>query len=215
MGAAVPEIARSALEVALAPWISPGADPELLPTLWAHLQELRRWNPRLSLVGPGSTSDPVAFLRRHYGESLAALPWLDPGAATLVDLGSGGGFPGWVLAAARRDLRVTLVEPNGRKRAFLGAAARRAALPVRTLDARVSAALPEGFPDLIDILTVRALKVDNATFGALQRHLSPRAQVLLWAVEEPMPPAGFLPTRCSRALAGSDRRRIFEWRRDP
>ena len=48
-------------------------------------------------------------VERHYGESLAALP-LAPAEGRLVDLGSGAGFPGWVLAAARPGLEVTLVD---------------------------------------------------------------------------------------------------------
>ena len=94
--------------------------------LYAHYLELRRWNERLGLIGPG-TADEV--LVRHFGESLAALPLIPRSARQGLDLGSGGGFPGLVLAAARPNLQMTLVEARERKWAFLIAAARRASLP--------------------------------------------------------------------------------------
>lgn len=79
----------------------------VLQMLWSHYEELRRWNPGLSLVGPGTA---VSVMTRHYGESLAGLALLDemgPCGGVLVDLGSGGGFPGFVLAReglGHRDL---------------------------------------------------------------------------------------------------------------
>jgi 16S rRNA (guanine527-N7)-methyltransferase len=64
--------------------------------LWMHFQELRRWNPTVSLIGPGTALEVV---ERHYGEALAGLGLLPLDARTLLDVGSGAGFPGFVLAA--------------------------------------------------------------------------------------------------------------------
>ena len=86
--------------------------PEVLDRLLAHYQELRRWNPSLSLVGPAAAADVV---ERHYAEALSGLPLIPAGARVLVDVGSGAGFPGFVLAAARPELEVTLVEPRQRR----------------------------------------------------------------------------------------------------
>jgi 16S rRNA (guanine(527)-N(7))-methyltransferase RsmG len=170
--------------------------------LWAHYGELRRWNARLNLVGPGTAATVV---ERHYGEALAALPLLGP-AASLLDVGSGAGFPGFVLAAARPRLAVTLVESRERKWAFLGAAARRAELSCRCLNARVGAAL-----DLppVDLVTWRAVRLPEAALTSLST-LSRR--MLVWSgAEEPSPPAGWRVDRRLQ-LTGSMRRRIVEWR---
>jgi 16S rRNA (guanine(527)-N(7))-methyltransferase RsmG len=180
--------------------------------LHAHYLELARWNRKLSLIGPGTAGE---ILSRHYGESLAALPLIPPGARDLVDLGSGAGFPGLVLAAARPDLSVHLVEARERKWSFLLAAARRASLPCRCLNVRVSLPLPAGFPEAFDLVTVRALKLDPPVLAALAGRLRPAGRILLWAGErEPdLPPE--LAVAGERRLAGSERRRILVLRRVP
>lgn len=178
-----------------------------LEALFDHYRELRRWSARLSLIGRGTAGE---VLERHYGESLAALPLLPAGPASLVDLGSGAGFPGLVLAAARPDLAVTLVEPRQRKGAFLAAAARKAALPCTCLDVRVAVPLPPGLPRRVDVVTARALRLPPETLEALTRRLGPEGRILLWLGEEtPELPAGLAVGRCLR-LEGSARRRILE-----
>jgi len=190
--------------------------PERLPAealrkLRVHYEELQRWAGTIALIGPGAVGE---LFERHYAESLAALPWLPPGPCRLLDLGSGAGFPGWILAAARADLEVTLVEARERKWAFLSTAARRAQLSCRCLNARVSA---RSFPDLpnqvegVHVVTVRALRLEAKTWLGLLPRLASGAQVLLWSGEiaEP-PPAPFVAGR-TLALSGS-RRFLREYR---
>lgn len=180
--------------------------PAAISALHAHYLELARWNRTLSLIGPGTAGEIV---ERHYGESLAALP-LVPEEGELVDLGSGAGFPGLVIAAARPRLGVTLVEARERKWAFLQAAARRAALSCRCLNVRVALPLPAGLPAAIDRVTVRALKLDPPVLGALADRLRPSGRLLLWAGGElPDIPPGLAPAGEVR-LTGSVRRRIVE-----
>ncbi|MEO7794891.1 MAG: RsmG family class I SAM-dependent methyltransferase, partial [Thermoanaerobaculia bacterium] len=156
-----------------------------------------------ALIGPGAKHE---LFERHYAESLAALPWLPAeSAGRLVDLGSGAGFPGWILAAARPDLEVTLVEARERKWAFLATAARRARLSCRCLNARVSERSLAEIPDRIDLVTVRALRLEARTWSALLPHFAPGGRVLLWSggiVEPPPPP--FVAGR-TLALSGSHR----------
>jgi len=83
------------------------------------LDLLLRWNARINLV---SGKDTGALRERHVADSLQLLPLLPEGDGALVDLGSGGGFPGLVLAAAV-SRPVHLVEADRRKAAFLQAAA--------------------------------------------------------------------------------------------
>ena len=179
--------------------------PEMVRRLLVHYEELRCWAGTIALIGPGAVGE---LFERHYAESLAALPWLPPGPGRLLDLGSGAGFPGWILAAARPDLDVTLVEARERKWAFLATAARRARLSCRCVNARVCGHSLGGFPealDRIDVVTVRALRIDEKTWLTLLPRLQPGARVLLWSGEiaEP-PPAPFVAGR-SLALSGSRR----------
>ena len=92
---------------------------ELAPATLGHLQiyleELKLWNAKTNLTGLKTDRDIVI---KHFLDSLAVLPFLD-GAASLVDLGSGAGFPGLVLKLARPHLALTLVEARQRKAAFL------------------------------------------------------------------------------------------------
>ena len=215
MPAALPEFpagdfARRLRALAPAP-----LDDAAVAALHAHYEELRRWSPRLALIGPG-TADEV--LARHYGESLAALPLLpppSPDSAPLVDVGSGAGFPGFVLAAARPDLPAVMVEPRERKWAFLAAAARRAALPVRCLNARVALPLPRELPERIGCVTTRALRLPAPVLAALAERLVAGGRILLWAgADDPELPPG-LEVRGSVRLAGSERRRILDLRPVP
>lgn len=180
---------------------------DLAETLHLHYQELRRWNPSLSLVGPGATRDAV---ERHYAESLAGASLIPDGARTLVDVGSGAGFPGFVLAALRRDLEVTLVEPRERRWAFLESAARRAALPCHCLNARVGSPLPPGIPEQVDVVTVRALKLEPDALAALIERFAPTARFLVWAGAELPTVDGLLHPLREVPLPGSERRRILE-----
>lgn len=176
---------------------------EVSARLYLHYEELRRWAPTLALIGSGA---PGEIFERHYAESLAALPWLPKeSGARVLDLGSGAGFPGWVLAAARPDLQVTLVEARERKWAFLTTAARRARLSCRCLNARVSPRSLAELPDRVQIITVRALRLESKIWSALLSRLEPGARVLLWSGEiaEP-PPAPFIAGR-TLALSGSHR----------
>ena len=192
--------------------------PEPLPdavvrVLWAHYEELSKWARGMSLIGPGTEREAV---ERHYGESLAALRWIDPDRpGRLLDVGTGAGFPGFVLAAARPDLEVWLAESRQRKWAFLRAAAARAALPVRCLDARVCAPLPPEIPEELDFVTLRAVKLPLAVLEALLARLVPAGSLLWWRGGE----AAELPSGWSAArqidLPGSVRRRVVEVRRAP
>lgn len=81
-----------------------------------YLDELDRWNQRINL-----TSVPRAdFWRRHVGESLALLETAAPEAGCrVVDVGSGAGVPGVVVAVVRPDMQVVMLEADKRKAAFL------------------------------------------------------------------------------------------------
>jgi 16S rRNA (guanine527-N7)-methyltransferase len=180
-----------------------------LASLYLHYQELLLWNQRLALIGRGTAEN---LLERHYGEALAALPLLTASARSALDIGSGAGFPGLVIAAARPGLEMTLAEVQERKWSFLLTAARKASLPCRCLNVRVASPLPAGIPESLDLITVRALKLETAALSALARRLAPEGRILLWVGEhDPELPPELAPA-ASLKLPGGLRRRILALR---
>ncbi len=124
-----------------------GADAETTARLAAYLTLLEKWQRRINLVGPGSMEDPW---RRHILDSAQLVPLLPAGAPTVVDLGTGAGFPGVVLAIMG-DARVHLVESNTRKCAFLSEVLR-----ITETNATIHHQRIENFPSLaIDVATAR------------------------------------------------------------
>lgn len=89
---------------------------EVEPTLVKYLTLLDKWNRVTNLVATSTT--PRDLVAHHIADALALLPHLGE-ARTLVDVGSGGGLPGVVLAIARPVLAVTALEPVHKKHAFL------------------------------------------------------------------------------------------------
>jgi 16S rRNA (guanine527-N7)-methyltransferase len=117
--------------------------------------QLRKWQPRINLVAP-STMDDIA--QRHIADSLQLVE-LAPGARSWIDLGSGGGFPGLVVAAVLADnavANVVLVESNAKKCAFLRETARLAELPVSVICDRIELSVP-GLEGAFDVVSARAL----------------------------------------------------------
>ncbi len=116
--------------------------------------ELRRWNSRINLVSQGALD---ALWARHICDC-AQLPALKPGASQWLDLGSGGGLPGLVIAIMIRErpgARVDLVESNRKKASFLSSMAGHFSLPVHVHAKRISdvcGSIPEP-----EIVTARAL----------------------------------------------------------
>jgi len=207
VGAELPEIDRQEFGARLS-----ACSPELLvetqvESLYRHYSELRRWNPRVSLVGSVGAD---VVVERHYGESLAVLPLLPRRRGVILDLGSGAGFPGFVLAVARPEMDVTLVEAHGRKWSFLKSVCRSAALSSHCLNARVGATPVEGLPQRIDWITSRAVRFEDLGLPILLPRLVIDGSLLLWGgVEIPALPSS-LRIRQEISLAGSKNRRILQ-----
>lgn len=109
------DVLREALgDLGLAP------SSEQMEQLRRHFVLLERWNQRMNLTG---ILDAAEIARRHFGESAFVHRQL-PVAKTLVDVGSGAGFPGLPVAVLRPEASVTLVESKRRKAAFLREASR-------------------------------------------------------------------------------------------
>ena len=125
---------------------------ETLARLKIHAEMLLDWNTRQNLVSEGSLAD---LWRRHFWDSAQLAPYVPMSAASLVDLGSGAGFPGLVIAEILRErpgFRVVLYEATAKKCRFLEAVATRLDLAAEVRQGRIEDASPEIF----DCITVRA-----------------------------------------------------------
>ncbi len=116
----------------------------------SHLSLILRWNARMNLT---SVRDEDGILSRHFVESIACARALPAGIATLLDFGSGAGFPGIPIAICRPEIAVTLAESQGKKAAFLQEAVRVLGLPVTVFTARAE----EMGKDSFDCITLRAV----------------------------------------------------------
>lgn len=123
---------------------------ETLAAFETYAELLSRWQKAINLVGP-KTLDQV--WRRHFYDSAQLLPLAPAGAKVWIDLGSGAGFPGLVLALLGAA-EVHLVESDGRKTVFLEETARILKLPVAVHRGRIESLAGLPAPDVI---TARAL----------------------------------------------------------
>ena len=129
---------------------------------------VRKWTPRINLVSQASLPD---LWERHMRDS-AQIYALAPATESWVDLGSGGGFPGLVVAALAMDVspsRVTLIESDGRKAAFLRTAIRELSLPARVLAQRIEDAPPQS----AGVISARALAPLPRLLDLAAPHLGP------------------------------------------
>ena len=126
---------------------------ETSEALDTYVAQLRRWQNVKNLVGPSTLSEVWS---RHVADALQLLT-LAPEARSWIDLGSGAGIPGLILAIAgkERGIRVTLVESNARKCAFLTEAARLTGAPAEIRNARIETVIGSAMGT--DIVCARAL----------------------------------------------------------
>ena len=140
---------------------------ETVERLETHVALLSKWNPRINLVAASTLAD---VWTRHVADSAQLWPLRPPGARLWLDLGSGAGFPGLVVAALAAegapDLRVRLVESDARKAAFLATVAREADLPAEVLVERWQK-LP---PQAADVVSARALAPLAELLAAAEQH---------------------------------------------
>lgn len=124
-----------------------GVGNDAMERLRAFLELLRRWQARINLVGKATLTDPW---RRHMLDSAQLVPLLPAASSIVVDIGSGAGFPGMVLAMLSEAV-VHLVESDGRKCEFLREAARITAASVHIHNARIENLAPFA----VDVATAR------------------------------------------------------------
>ncbi|HMO06826.1 MAG TPA: 16S rRNA (guanine(527)-N(7))-methyltransferase RsmG [Paracoccaceae bacterium] len=150
--------------------------PSCLDPLMRLAALVERWNPTVNLVAKSTVAD---IWQRHILDSAQILPAAPRDAAHWVDLGTGGGFPGLVVAIiaakTRPKMRVTLVESDGRKAAFLSEAVREAGIRVDIRAERAEKVAPLA----ADVVSARALAPLEALLPLVERHVAPDGVALL------------------------------------
>jgi 16S rRNA (guanine527-N7)-methyltransferase len=116
-----------------------GVNDLSIERLVRYVSVLDRWRQRINLIGPANLND---IWTRHVLDSAQVFPLLgeSPSSSSLVDFGSGAGFPGLVLSCIS-GLPITLVDSDQRKAVFLREAARHAGVDVRVIPERFDKAL--------------------------------------------------------------------------
>lgn len=156
------------LNALLAETDSPLAQPlpeEALARFDAYLALLVRWNARTNLT---AIRKPEEILRRHFLESVLVARALPPGIGTLLDYGSGAGFPGLPISICRMEIAVTLAESQHKKAAFLREAVRTVGLAVA-----VHAERAERLSTHFDCVTLRAVDRMELAVASAARLLKP------------------------------------------
>jgi 16S rRNA (guanine527-N7)-methyltransferase len=152
-----------------------GLDPALAARLETWLALLLKWNARINLT---ADREPDVIVHRHVAECLFAAEHIPVNTGTLLDVGSGAGLPGIMIALARPHLAVTLAESQRNKAAFLREAVRALELQAEVWDGRVQDLPPER---LFDAITLRAVdKMAEACRGAVP-HVARGGLLLVFA----------------------------------
>jgi len=139
----------------LAPFVAPAVlATEQLAAIQTYLDLLLKWNSKLNLT---SIRDPEQIVIRHFGESLFAAIQLFPSTdstESVIDIGSGPGFPGLPIKLWRPALHLTLIESNQRKATFL----REIIRALQLNGAEVLSARAETLSIRADLVTLRAVE---------------------------------------------------------
>jgi 16S rRNA (guanine527-N7)-methyltransferase len=130
-----------------------------------YLSLILRWNARINLT---AIRDENGILSRHFVESIAYARALPAGITTLLDFGSGAGFPGIPIALCRPEIAVTLAESKSKKAAFLQEAIR-----VLDITAKIHSERAELLQDPFDCVTLRAVDRMELAVQAASRLVRP------------------------------------------
>lgn len=148
---------------------------ETLDKLRRFADLVEKWTSKINLISKSTVS---TIWERHILDS-AQLYQVAPDHQTWLDIGSGGGFPGLVVAIMGQELRpdakVTLVESDIRKSVFLRTAIRELDVNAQVTTERIEDVEPLN----TDILSARALADLSGLLGFCDRHLAPTGTALL------------------------------------
>jgi len=147
--------------------VSPEADQQFS----LYLELLLKWNAKLNLT---SIRTPEEILGRHFLESIFCAHFVPKETKTLLDFGSGGGFPGIPIAICRPEIAVMLAESQGKKASFLREVVRTLGLNAAVYDGRA-----ENILDRFDAVTLRAVDKMASAVSAAVDLMAPGGTMLL------------------------------------
>ena len=167
----MPTLSETQIAELLGPYIEATApESPIYGKLSHYLDLLLRWNARTNLT---AIREPEEIVRRHFGESLFAARHLanrlSPDA-TLLDFGSGAGFPGLPIQLWLPNLRVTLAESQGKKASFLREAVRTLGLKTEVWSSRVESMPAER---QFEAVTLRAVDRMQEALAAARPRVAP------------------------------------------
>ncbi len=209
----------AALRDLLAPFLSPAeVDDVMLECIRVHLDLLLLWNQRMNLT---SLRTPQAMVERHFGESLFAARHLlvRDSAESVIDVGSGAGFPGLPMKYWAPGVGLTLIEGHGKKATFLrevGRALRLTSLTV--LNARAES-LTSRRAELIqpaELVTLRAVEQFDEILPMAADLVGPGGRLaLLIGASQRERALALLPGGESSGIAipSSEQRLLLTWQR--
>ncbi|WP_380055934.1 16S rRNA (guanine(527)-N(7))-methyltransferase RsmG [Falsihalocynthiibacter sp. SS001] len=141
---------------------------ETMSRLETYVELVGKWNPKINLVSRNSLSD---IWSRHILDSAQVFEYGNL-TGDWLDIGSGGGFPGIVVAILGQEhapeMKVTLIESDARKSAFLRTVSRETNINATIITERVENVPPLG----VNTLSARALAPLDALLGYAKYHLS-------------------------------------------
>ncbi len=141
---------------------------ETVDKLAVYADLLKKWTTSINLVAKSTLPD---LWNRHFLDSAQILELADLESGHWVDIGTGGGFPGMVVAIisseTRPDIQFSFVESDSRKAEFLRTVTRSVSLSVSVYPKRIEEMEPIG----ADILSARALAPLGVLLGFAERHL--------------------------------------------
>lgn len=145
---------------------------------------IEKWNKGMNLV---SRQDIQRLVPRHLLDSLAATPHIN--GDTLLDVGTGPGLPGIVLAIAKPDVSVTLWERMARRVRFLQLTCRELQLSNVVIQERdLYDSEPADLPGRFDVIVARAVAPVERLWPAMQQYLSARGHLIVYShVVDPDP----------------------------
>ena len=146
-----------------------------------YLAHLIEWNKTINLT---AIINPKKIIIKHFVDSLAALIATSfPQNGVVLDVGSGGGFPGIPLKIVRSDLQMVLVEPVQKKCSFLNSVIGLLKLhDVSTFNGTIEQYAKQPIPHVIDMVVVRALKYEEIR-NYIPELLTSKRKVVLYRTE--------------------------------